>query len=182
MVDHFSDGLDPTRRVSEEAERARALAAVLRDQSERADVARDALVRRHRRSRIRRGAVVLSWLAMAYVWLAAPSWTRVRPPPEQSVAAEARALRLNVFLQSQAVESYRLRRGKLPDVLQEAGPPFEGMQYHRKDNRFYEIQGRSDRVRLRYESELPALDFVGGAADVLGARPARSSADTKDRQ
>ena len=168
MVDLPPDGLDPTRRVSEEAERARALTAVLRDQAVRADAQRDAAARRHRRKRFRRGALVVAWAAMGYIWLVSPSWTRVGPPPQQGIADEARSLRLNVFLQSQAVESYRLRRGKLPDVLQEAGPPFPGMDYRRKDSRSYEIQGRSDRIRLRYESEEEPLDFVGSAADLLG--------------
>ncbi len=173
MVDRPSDDLDPTFRVSEEAERARALTAVLRDQAVRAESQRDAYARRQRRRRVRKGVLVVSWLAMAYVWLAAPSWTRVRPAPEQSIADEAQSLRLNVFLQSQAVEAYQLRRGRLPDVLEEAGPPFPGMDYRRKDSRSYEIRGRSDRVRLRYESEEAPLDFVGSAADLLGSYPPR---------
>lgn len=169
MVDLPPDDLDPTFRVSEEAERARVLTAVLRDQAVRAEAQRDAVARRHRRRRVRRGALVTAWVAIAYVWLVSPSWTRVKPPPAESIADEAQSLRLNVFLQSQAVESYRLRRGRLPDVLQEAGPPFQGMDYHRKDSRSYEIEGHSDRVRLRYESERPPLDFVGSAADLLGS-------------
>ena len=180
MVDHPPYDLDATDRVSEEAERARVLAAVLRDQSERADAARHSVARKHKRARVRRVALVTSWVAMAYVWLAAPSWMKVKPPPEQSVAEEAQSLRLNVFLQSQAIEAYRLRRGRLPDVLQEAGPPFDGMLYHRRDNRFYEIQGRSDRVRLRYESQQSPLDFVGPAAGLLGPVPAATPSNAPE--
>lgn len=181
MVDLPPDELDPEHRVSEESERARALTAVLRDQALRAETAREAETRRHRRRRVRRGAVVVAWVAMAYVWLASPSWTRVEPPPEQSIASEARSLRLNVFLESQAVESYRLKRGRLPDVLQEAGPPFRGMEYRLKDSRSYEIQGKSSRVRLRYESEQPPLDFVGSAADLLGTGKTSGSTGTGRR-
>jgi hypothetical protein len=181
MADLPPDGLDPTRRVSEEAERARVLTAVLRDQAMRAEAARDAAVRHHRRTRTRRAALVVAWIGMAYVWLFSPSWTRVSPPPPQSIADEALSLRLNVFLQSQAVESYRLKRGRLPDVLQEAGPPFPGMDYHRKDSRSYEIDGTSDRVRLRYESEKSPLEFVGNAADLLGSVRTRLPAPTAGR-
>jgi hypothetical protein len=171
MVDTPPDSLDPAHRVSDEAERARALTAVLRDQAVRAEAARETAARRHRRGRLRRGALVVAWVAMAYVWLASPSWTRIKAPPEQSVASESRSLRLNVFLQSQAIESYRLTRGKLPDVLQQAGPPFPGMDYRLKDSRSYELQGTSARVRVRYESEQSPLAFVGGAADLLGTGP-----------
>jgi hypothetical protein len=178
MVDPPPDRLDPDRRVSDEAERARAITAVIRDQAMRADAVREGTARRHRRTRLRRGALLVAWVAMAYVWLASPSWTRIKPPPEQSVASEAQSLRLNVFLQSQAIESYRLRRGKLPDVLQQAGPPFPGMDYRLKDSRSYELEGRSHRVRLRYESERSPLAFVGSAADLLGTRSLPTSPGT----
>lgn len=181
MVDLPRDGLDPADRVSAEAERARALTAVLRDQAMRAEAAREVVVRRHRRRRVRLGALVVAWVAMAYVWLASPSWTRIKPPPEQTIASEARSLRLNVFLESQAIESYRLERGRLPDVLKQVGPPLPGMEYRLKDSRSYEIQGRSSRVRLRYESEQPPLDFVGGAADLLGST-GTSRSQTAERE
>ncbi|MCG6988255.1 MAG: hypothetical protein LJF06_08750 [Gemmatimonadetes bacterium] len=178
MLDRRPDRLDPAHRVSEESERVRALTDVLRDQAMRADAARDSAARRRRRSRFRRGALVVAWIAMAYVWLASPSWTRIEPPPEQSVASETESLRLNIFLQSQAIEAYRLRRGKLPDVLQQAGPPFPGMDYRLKDSRSYELEGSSRRVRLRYESAQSPLAFVGSAADVLGTGPLPASHGT----
>jgi hypothetical protein len=76
---------------------------------------------------------------------------------------------LNVFLQTQAIEAYRLERGRLPFVLQEAGPPFYGMEYRRFDSRSYEVQGRSDRVILRYHSDQPPMEFVGDASNLLVA-------------
>ncbi|HSW29893.1 MAG TPA: hypothetical protein VLH75_10465 [Longimicrobiales bacterium] len=159
--------VDPVRYVSEEQVRARALAEVLRDQAERAETALATEERRDRRDRVRRGVLVGTWLVVAWVWVATPSWLRVEPPPKPPVAVEAQSLRLNVFLQSQAIEAYRLQRGRLPFVLQEAGPPFRGMEYRRFDSRSYELQGRSDRVILRYHSDQPAMEFVGNATDVL---------------
>ncbi len=160
--------------MSEEHERARALAAVLRDQEVRAHAAREAEARSHRRNRIRRGVLLVTWAAVAYVWLGSPSWLEVTPAPQPSVVDEVRSLRVSIFLESQKIEAYREERGRLPWVLSEAGPPLPGMEYHRKDNRFYELEGASDRARLRYESESSPLDFVGTAADVFDGGPARS--------
>lgn len=167
MTDQPPRHVETERYVSEEQERARALAEVLRDQTERAEALRLSEERKSRRHRVRRGALIATWAAVAYVWLATPSWLRVEQPPVPTVAEEARSLRLNVFLQSQAIEAYRLERGRLPFVLQEAGPPFRGMDYLRRDSRSYELHGRSERVLLRYNSEQPALDFVGGSADLV---------------
>lgn len=162
--------------MSEEQERARALAEVLRDQASRIEAAEAAEERRHRRARRRRIVLVTAWVGVAYVWLFSPSWTNIQPPRPQPIDQEAQALRLNVFLQTQAIEAYRNERGRLPYVLQEAGPPFRGIEYLRRDSRSYELRGSSDRVRLRYFSEEPPLDFVGDAARLLAA-PAQDRED-----
>lgn len=175
MVDQSPPDVETLRQVSPEQERARALAEVLRDQAARVEAAREAEARRARHLRVRRGMLVATWAVVAYFWLFAPSWTDIRPPEPPPIAAEAQALRLNVFLQSQAIEAYRLERGRLPYVLQEAGPPFQGMEYLRRDSRTYELRGNSDRVRLRYRSEQPALDFVGAAADLLTSAPRKET-------
>jgi hypothetical protein len=157
--------------MSEEHERARALAEVLRDQAERIDTAREAEERRYRRARTRRMVLVGTWLGAAYVWIFSPSWTNIQPAERPPISQEARALRLNLFLETQAIEAYRAERGRLPYVLQEAGPPFRGVEYVRRDSHTYELRGASDRVRLRYFSEEPPLDFVGNAADLLTSGP-----------
>lgn len=167
MVDQPPEPVDPTRRVSDEAERARAVAAFLRDQEERAELARQEQARRDRVTRIRRGALLATWVGVAYVWLGSPSWLAVEPPQPQSVTDEARALRMNIFFQSQKIEAYIETRGRLPYVLEEAGPPFRGIEYRRKDSRFYELRGESERLHMRYESDRPALDFLGRAAERL---------------
>ncbi len=170
--------VEPVRYVSEEQVRARALAEVLRDQAERAEAALEAEGRRDRRARLRRGVLLGTWAVVAWVWIASPSWFRVEPPPKPPVAVEAQSLRLNVFLQSQAIEAYRAQRGRLPFVLQEAGPPFRGMEYRRFDSRSYELQGRSDRVILRYHSDQPAQEFVGAAAEMLVPAEGGAKGDT----
>lgn len=167
MSDQPPQPVDHARYVSEEQVRARALAEVLREQDARAQASQEAEARRSRRTRIRRSALIAAWGLVIWIWVASPAWLRVAPPPRPTVAEEAEALRLHVFLQSQAIEAYRQRSGRLPYVLQEAGPPFRGLEYRRRDSRTYELQGRSERVVLRYHSEQPPLDFVGAAADRL---------------
>ncbi len=167
MIDESPEGVDARGGVSEEQERARALTAVLRDQEERVEAARQAEARHYQRSRVRRGALAVLWVGVAYVWLGTPSWLTVEPPPVQPIVEEAQALRLNVFLQTQQIEAYRISRGRLPYVLEEAGPPFQGMEYRRLDSRSYDLSGASRRVHVRYQSDTPALDFVGQAADLL---------------
>lgn len=167
MIDTPPSDVDPTPHVSEEHERARALADVLRDQAARVEAARQDDQRRRRRARVRRACLGITWVGVAWIWLFSPSWTNIRPPEPPPVSEEASALRLHVFLQSQVIEAYRLQRGRLPYVLQEAGPPFRGIEYLRRDSRSYELRGSTDRVRLRYSSAQPPLDFVGAAADLL---------------
>lgn len=167
MSDQPPQPVGQARYVSEEQVRARALAEVLREQDARTQAHLEAEARRAHTTRIRRGALIVTWTVVTWIWVASPSWLRVPSPPRPTVAAEAEALRLHVFLQSQAIEAYRERSGRLPYVLQEAGPPFRGLEYRRHDSRTYELQGRSERVLLRYHSEQPALDFVGEAANRL---------------
>jgi hypothetical protein len=159
----------PKPHAGEGDERARALAAVMRDQAVRADAEVVVDVRRRRRARWRRRSLVALWLVIAYVWVGSPSWLSVEAPPEPTLSQESQALRLAMFLQSQAIEAYRLERGRLPYVLQEAGPPFPGMEYRRKDSRSYELLGTSDRLRLDYQSEQDPLDWVGAAASLVVA-------------
>lgn len=176
MTDQPPQPVDRPRYVSEEQERARALAEVLRDQETRILASARAEERREQVAARRRRALIAAWAAVAWIWIASPSWTRVQPPPTPTVAEEAEALRLHVFLQTQAIEAYRERSGRLPYVLQEAGPPFRGMEYRRRDSRTYELQARSDRVLLRYHSDQPPLDFVEDAASALSPGGGRGGA------
>ena len=177
MADDPIKDADPRRQVSEEQDRARALANVMRDQSERADAALETELRRQKRTRTRRSALIVVWVGMAYVWFGTPAWLTVTPPPAQTIGEEAQSLRLNVFLQTQQIEAYRMTRGRLPYVLEEAGPPFQGMEYRRRDSRSYDLSGASSRVHMRYGSEIPPLDFVGEAADLLQDVPAEGGDD-----
>lgn len=160
---------DPAHRVSDERERARLLAAVMRHQEERAAAAEATRERRGRRTRTRRAVLAIAWMGVAYVWLGSPSWLQVPEPAPRTLAAEATGLRLSVFLQSQRVEAYRRSSGRLPFILQEAGPPLPGVRYRRLDSRSYVLEGGTERIWLHFDSRRPPLDFVGRAGELLTA-------------
>ena len=122
---------DLRKEMSEAQDRARALAAVLRDQAEREEAAQHAEALRLRHTRIRRAVLAVAWVGMAYVWFGSPSWLKVAPPPQPTLKDETQALRVDIFLQPQMIEAYRKARGRLPYVLPESGPPFPVMRYHR---------------------------------------------------
>ena len=174
MVDRPPDPVDSRARLRAEEERARALAAVLRDQEDRAAATLEAEARRARRARVRTGVLAALWIGMAWLWLADPTWWRVDPPPAPPPAAEARALRAGMYLQAQRIEAYRRARGRLPDVLEDVGPPLPGMTYERRDSRSYDLRGTSPRIRVTYRSERPAralLDdgVLAGPSGAVGA-------------
>ena len=167
MIDDAPTRSDDFRReVSDVSERTQAVSAFLRDQTERQERALERAARLRRISTARRIAVSATWIGIAYIWMGTPGWLTVEPPPVPTVAEESNALRFNLFLQSQRVEAYRTERGRLPYVLDEAGPRFRGMEYRRRDNRQYQITGRSNRVELRYYSRQSPLAFVGEAASL----------------
>ena len=157
---------DFTSEVSDESQRARAVSDFLQDQNERQQRALKRKVRQRRFKKARRIVVGATWIGVAYIWVGTPGWLTVDPPPVPTVADESSALRFNLYLQAQRVEAYRTERGRLPYVLDEAGPRFRGMEYRRRDNRHYLITGRTDRIELQYYSRESALVFVGEAASL----------------
>ena len=70
MVDQPPKRDDLPRQVSDEAERARAVLAFLRDQEERADFSSGRELGRERVRRVRRAALVLTWVVASHVWIA----------------------------------------------------------------------------------------------------------------
>src|SRR5688572_6559885 len=120
------------RNLSDEKERLRALEEVLRDQARR-EVLRDVAYRRSGPSLRRRVVSTVLVVAALMVWfLPIPGFRASIPfplPPEEEQAG----LRLATWVQAQQVEAFRQRRGRLPDVLREAGEAMPGMNYERLD-------------------------------------------------
>ena len=149
----MTDSIDPSpppepseMEVSQAGERDAALAAVLREQTEKAEVKAHA-----RKVRIRRQGVGLRHLTLSIVtaislgiWVWPPSGLRFAPPGPPPVE-EAATLRLVMYFQAQKLEQYRLDTGRVPLALDDAGPAFRGMEYIRLTNSDYRILGRTSR-------------------------------------
>ena len=155
--------------VSQARERDSALAAVLRDQTEKAEVEAHA-----RKVRVRRQGFGLRHLALSFatatamwIWFWPPAVIRITPPAPPAVEEEESTLRLVMYFQAQRIEQYLLDTGGVPLALDEAGPVFQGMEYIRLTSSDYRILGRTGRVTLSYSSVDPLDVFVGAGASVL---------------
>ena len=155
--------------VSQVNERDSVLAAVLRDQTEKAEFEAQA-----RSVRVRRQGLGLRHLALSFVtatamwiWFWPPNVLRITPAGPPALEEEESTLRLVMYFQAQKIEQYLLETGSVPLTLDEAGPVFPGIEYYRLTNSDYRIVGRTRRVPLTYSSVEPLDVFVGTGASVL---------------
>ena len=103
----------------------------------------------------------------AWLWLFPPAFLRLDPPEPQPVAQEEAALRFTMYIQAQRIKAFRQEHNRLPENLEEAGPPLPGMRYTVLHSELYQLTGATDRVTLTYRSDLPLQEFVGSGADVI---------------
>ena len=139
-------GLDRWR-MSDDKERQRALEEVLRDQARR-EVLRE-IAHRDTGASLRL-QLITSVLVVAalLVWLIPVPGFRASIPFPLAREEEEAALRLATWVQAQQVEAFRQRRGRLPDVLREAGEPLPGMTYERIDAGTYRLSGASEHMTV----------------------------------
>jgi len=170
QTDEGADAIDISDvELSRASERDAVLAAVMRQQSAKAEQeehVRKTLARSQGYG-IRHMALVLTTAISAWLWIWTPSVFRVPTPGPAPAAQEEATLRLVMYLQSQKIEQYRLETGRVPENLEDAGPVFRGMEYIRLTDRDYRILGRTSRVILSYSSAEPMDEFVGEGADIL---------------
>jgi hypothetical protein len=137
-------GLD-RQSMSDEQERQRAIAEVLRDQARR-EVLREIAYRNSGASLGMRLVTFVLVVAALVVWLVPfPGFGPTIPFPLARQEEET-ALRLATWVQAQQVEAFRQQRGRLPDVLREAGEPLPGMTYVRIDAGSYRLSGATERM------------------------------------
>ena len=165
----LSEPSDSDMEVSQADERDAALAAVIREQTKKAETEA-----RARRIRIRRQGpglrhltLVLATAISVWIWIWPPGFLRIAPPGTPPVEEEEATLRLVMYFQAQKIEQYLLDTGGVPLALDDAGPAFRGMEYVRLTNSDYRILGRTGRVTLSYSSVEPLDTFVGAGATVL---------------
>lgn len=155
--------------LSELGERDAALAAVLREQSEKAEVEAHTREVRIRRQGIgaRHLTLLVATVLSIWFWISPPSVLQVRAAAPPPLEVEEATLRLVMYFQTQKIEQYRLDTGRVPIELEDAGPVFPGMEYIRLTNRDYRILGRTSRMVLSYSSAEPIDLFVGQGAEIL---------------
>jgi hypothetical protein len=139
------------RSLSDEKERVRALDEVLRDQARR-EVLRDIAYRRSGPSLRRRVVSAVLVVAALAVWFLPVPGVRASIPFPLEPEEEQAGLELATWVQAQQVEAFRQRRGRLPDVLREAGEPMPGMTYVRIDAQTYRLSGATERMAIVWTS------------------------------
>ncbi len=155
--------------LSEASERDDVVAAVMREQSEKAEheeETREELLRTQGYG-VRHLALALATAISVWIWIWPPTVLRIQSPGPPPTEQEEATLRLVMYFQAQKIEQYRLDTGRVPIDLEDAGPVFQGMEYIRLTDRDYRILGRTSRVILSYSSVEPIDDFVGEGADIL---------------
>ena len=155
--------------LSQASERDAILAAVMREQSEKAEHEEEARVvlRRRQGYGARHLALALATTVSVWIWIWPPGVLRIESPGPPPTEQEEATLRLVMYFQAQKIEQYRLDTRRVPVDLEDAGPVFRGMEYIRLTDRDYRILGRTSRVSLSYSSVEPIDDFVGNGADIL---------------
>jgi hypothetical protein len=156
----------PEVEVSQSGERDAALAAVLREQTQKEEVQAH-----ERKVRVRRQGFGSRHIALSFA-TALSMWIWIWPPGALQISApgppeEDASLRLAMYFQAQKIEQFLLDTGSVPEVLEEAGPPFQGMEYIRLTSSDYRILGRTGRVTLSYSSAESLVVFLGAGQSVL---------------
>lgn len=156
--------------ISGSGDRYEALLEVLeheKTQAARSQALEEAERQRQKESRGPYWPVAVLLVITAWLWLFPPAFLRMDPPPPQPLAQEEAALRFTMYVQAQRIKAFREANGRLPETLDEAGPPLPGMRYTVLHEDLYQLTGQTDRVTLTYRSDLPLRDFVGSGADVI---------------
>jgi len=157
-------------RVSSDAERERAIMAVLRERRER-EAALEFQRLRYEEERRRQGPGVrhavflVALLGSIWIFAGGPIWLQPPPAPPPSAEHLDASLRLALYLQGQQIESFRRREGRLPDDLGEVGSAFSNIRYFRTERGTFHLTGITDERTLFYSSSLSqtATEFLKGA-------------------
>jgi len=157
--------------LSSKTERAAMIASVMRHQAERSEVRASMRPLGPRPLLPQLMGLAISTALAVYVWFGSPDWLEPAPIPLPPVEVEVATLRLEMFIQAQAIEHYRENNGRAPAFLEEAGPARPGVAYRRLDAQTYLLQGQGDRVRLTYSSGDSLAVFLGAAGEALLTGP-----------
>jgi hypothetical protein len=162
----LEDAAELVARISSGDERASALADVLRQEAEKAEIVHRPPLSRERIAFGYMALAVATFLAF-WIWFFPPGWAQRNPVRAPSLAEEETSLRLVMFLQAQRIEAFRVENGHLPESLEDAGPPLPGVEYTPLAGQTYYLRGEGDQAYLGYFSSQPIDTFLGDSEDLL---------------
>ena len=155
------------RDITPESARARMVQEVLREQ-EAKDAVRHPPAGPPGTTTFRIGATALVAIVALWLWLLPPAWIEFTAPPPLPVQVEEAGLRMAIYLQAQRIERFRRERGRLPDVLAEAGEPLSGVSYDRLDAGTFRLTGAGANMELTYHSADSIAAFVAPLLEPSG--------------
>ncbi len=111
----------------------------------------------------------VGWAAVAWVWIAQPSWLfGTKGPPALTPAQEIAQQRFAVYLTRSRVEAFRSDSGYYPASIAAVGEHEDGVDY-RPTSSGYVISATTGDVHLRLTEKTDPGSFLGNSLRLLSA-------------
>jgi hypothetical protein len=104
-----------------------------------------------------------------YLYVERPDWVFPTPTTPESLMVREASLRISVANAAQHIERFRLRTGRLPATLGEAGAHEGGLDYEPAST-VYKLVADTAGVRVTYDSGQPLAQFVGNSFKIISRR------------
>ncbi len=111
---------------------------------------------------------VAGWAAVAWVWIAQPSWLFGAKEPPLSPAQEIAQQRFAVYLTRGRVEAFRGDSGYYPASMRAVGDSEDGVVYQRTGSG-YLIQSAAGGLQLRLTDRTNPDSFLGNSLQLLSS-------------
>jgi hypothetical protein len=149
-------------------ETADAVAAVLKHAAEREEAAHKKSTPKKQPRWMLPVGIQLAVLAV-YLLISPPAWVVVHPIEAPDPAVAEQSLRVAMYMQSQRIEDWRIKNGRLPTTLAEIGASVTpGVEYQIVGTNQYRLVGTNGpEASLVYDSTESPDDFLGDAAAKL---------------
>jgi hypothetical protein len=145
---------------------------VLKTQAEEREARRAEAEARRRNGTSRLLMVVCTTVLVfvsVYLYVERPDWVFPTPATPESVVVREASLRISVANAAQHIERFRLRTGRLPATLAEAGAHEGGLDYEPAST-VYKLVADTAGVRVTYDSGQPLAQFVGNSFKIISRR------------
>jgi hypothetical protein len=145
---------------------------VLKTQAEEREARRAEAEARRRNGTSRLLMVVCTTVLVfvgVYLYVERPDWVFPTPATPESLVVREASLRISVANAAQHIERFRLRTGRLPLTLAEAGAHEGGLDYEPAST-VYKLLADTAGVRVSYDSSQPLAQFVGNSFKIISRR------------